>query len=235
MASLLSIIIPVYNHEKALKQALLSIAKQTYRPCEIIVVDDGGVPAVDSHVSMIGEGIPFRLIRQENKGAPAARNAGFRASKGEYVIFWDADVLGEPEMLQKMVDALTKNREASYVYSNFYFGKKKMPAQVFDAEVLKQRNYIHSTSLIRRADVVPWDETLKRFQDWDLWLTMLEQEKRGVWIPEYLFRVLPRKGGMSTWLPSFVYSWPWCLLPGIRKKVHAYKRAERIIADKHKK
>jgi glycosyltransferase involved in cell wall biosynthesis len=224
--SMISIIIPVYNHKKALTKALVSIAAQTYKNIEVIVVDDGSKSEIRNLKSEI------TLIRQENKGAPAARNAGFELSKGEYVIFWDADVVGEPEMLEKMVRALENNPEASFVYSNNYFGKKKMPSQQFNNVDIRQCNYIHSTSLIRRGAVVRWDESLKRFQDWDLWLTMSAQGKIGVWIDEYLFHI-GTGGTMSSWLPKCAYKKPWRWLPGVSKKVKRYEEARDVVMRKH--
>lgn len=235
---LISIIIPVYNHEEALQKALDSIVRQTEKNVEVIIVDDGSDVAVKCQMSNVN----CQVLRQAHSGAPAARNRGFRESKGEYVIFWDADVIAEPGMLQKMKTTLDAHPEASYAYSDFYFGRKKpfglahgkMPAQTFDPEALKKNNYINTTSLIRRSAAIPWDESLKRFQDWDLWLTMLEQGKTGVWIPEYLFRAIPHKGGISTWLPSFAYRAPWNGLPFIRKRARRYEEAKEMVRKKHR-
>lgn len=228
MQKLVSIIIPVYNHQDALERALASIQKQTYKDVEVIVVDDGS----DPEILIFNFQFPIKLLRQENMGAPVARNKGMELAKGDYVIFWDADVVAEPEMLGKMVHALEQNPEASFVYSNHYFGKKKMTGRVFDGDSLQKVNYIHSTSLIRRKDAVRWDESLKRFQDWDLWLTMADQGKSGVWIDEYLFRV-DTGGTMSSWLPSFAYRKPWSLLPGIRERVRKYELSRDIVRKKH--
>jgi glycosyltransferase involved in cell wall biosynthesis len=225
---MISIIIPVYNHQDALERALASIQKQTYKDIEVIVVDDGS----DPEIQISNFQFQIKLLRQENMGAPVARNMGMELAKGDYVIFWDADVVAEPEMLDKMVHALEQNPKASFVYSNHYFGKKKMTGRVFDIQSLQKINYIHSTSLIRRKDAVRWDESLKRFQDWDLWLTMADQGKSGVWIDEYLFRV-DTGGTMSSWLPSFAYRKPWSLLPGIRERVRKYERARDIVIQKH--
>ncbi|MEK7623152.1 MAG: glycosyltransferase family A protein [Patescibacteria group bacterium] len=229
---LISVIIPVYNHEAALKRSLASIAQQTYKEIEVVIVDDGSQSPIQSLVSNFQ--FPIIFIHQNHLGAPAARNRGFRESKGDYVIFWDADVIAEPDMLQKMYQTLQDHPGASFSYSNFYFGKKSMPAQTFNLQALQARNFIHSTSLIRREAVVSWDESLKRFQDWDLWLTMAEQGKTGIWIPEYLFRVLPRRGGMSTWLPSFCYGTPWKFLPWIRSIVKEYEKMRARVQEKHK-
>ena len=225
---MISIIIPVYNHQAALERALASIELQTCTDMEIIVIDDGSLQKLEAG-SWKRE---ISLVRQENKGAPAARNKGFELSKGEYVIFWDADVVGEPDMLEKMLQALEKNPEVSFAYSNFYFGKKKMQGQPFNSSTLKQNNYIHSTSLIRREAVVQWDESLKRFQDWDLWRTMAEQGKSGIWVDEYLFHV-DTGGTMSTWLPKCAYKKPWRWLPGIAGKVRKYEEARDVVLEKH--
>lgn len=224
----ISIIVPVYNRPKELALTLASIKKQTYTYTEIIIIDDGSTEAL--HVKhQLSNSI---FYRQENKGAPAARNKGFALSKGEYVIFWDGDAVGKPETIQKMYDALQEHPEASYAYCNFHFGNKKIPSQVFDAKALRQQNYIHTTSLIRRTDFFGFDESIKKFQDWDLWLTMLEQKKQGVWIDEFLFRILPG-GTISNWLPRFAYCTPWKWLPGIQRRVHMYEVAKKQIIKKH--
>ncbi|MBP9694825.1 MAG: glycosyltransferase family 2 protein [Candidatus Magasanikbacteria bacterium] len=228
---MISIIIPVYNHTKALFQSLFSVSKQTYKDFEVILVDDGSTDKFEFKTANFQ--FPIRIIRQEHLGAPAARNRGFRESKGDYVIFWDADVIADSSMLEKMVKALAHNPEASFVYSNFYFGHKKMPAKAFDIGTLKKNNYITTTSLIRRESAGQFDESLKRFQDWDLWLTLVEQGKHGIWIPEYLFRVLPHLGGMSFWLPSFAYKAPFKYLPFFRYRVAQYEAARQIVMKKH--
>ncbi len=231
MHNLISIIIPVYNHAGALNQALVSIARQTYEPIEVIIVDDGSKEKLD--IPSIKIGVYTKLIRQEHAGAPAARNRGLKEAKGEYVIFWDADVIAEPDMLEKMKHALDTNHHASFAYGNFLYGWKKMPAIAYDADLLKKRNYIHSTSLIRKKDAVQWDESLKRFQDWDLWLTMKEHHKTGVWVDDYLFVVLKHKNGISSWLPSFAYKKPWRYVPGIRGRVKKYEAARAVLKKKH--
>lgn len=235
MNPLISVIIPVYNRPHELLLTLQSIHDQTYRPLEIIMVDDGSSPEIATWKKQIENrigDIPFVLNRQVNQGAPAARNKGFQLSKGEYVIFWDADIIAQPSMLQRMQEALTTHEQASFAYSSFYFGNKKMPSQMFDGSSLKEKNYITTTSLIRRKDFFGFDTRLKRFQDWDLWLSLLEQKKEGIWIPDFLFQILPQ-GTMSNWLPAFAYRSPWKFFPFLRKKVKAYEEAKKIIVAKH--
>ena len=130
-------------------------------------------------------------------------------------------------MLEVMLSTLEKNPQASYAYSSFKYGFKIFKLWPFDAEKLKKIPYIHTTSLIRREFFPGWDENIKRLQDWDLWLTMLEQGRAGVWINKILFKA--RGGGtISSWLPSFAYK----LFPFL-ESVKKYKAAEEIIRKKH--
>jgi len=233
MNDLIHIIIPVYNHTRALRQALASIADQTYRPLQVTIVDDGSVPAVPDGVVPNFTDIFWEIIRQNNSGAPSARNRGLVTVSAPYVIFWDADVIAKPRMLSVLHDALGRHVEASYAYCNFTFGVKKMKARAFDLEELKKRNFIHSTSLLRLRDALSWDETLQRLQDWDYWLTLAKYKKTGVYVPENLFRVIPRKKGMSTWLPRFAYKAPFRYAPWVNKRVQAYEASKKIILQKH--
>lgn len=234
----ISVIVPVYNRVVVFGCALESIVKQTYRPLQIIVVDDGSSDDVKAVFEMFKEkysapDCSFQYIRQENNGAPAARNRGLTEAIGEYVIFWDADTIGKSAMLETMQDMLVKNPDASFVYSNFLLGRKLFRGKVFSHDELKKNNFITTMSLIRTKDVVKWDETLKRFQDWDLWLTMAEQGKKGLWVDEVLFEVKPG-GTMSSWLPSFVYKIPFRWLPGFSDKVKKYEKAKDVVVKKHK-
>ena len=226
MNPLISVIIPVYNHAKVLPQTIASIFKQTYRPLEIIIINDGSTDNFSEAVKELEE---VKIINQENKGAPTARNRGLSEAKGEYVIFWDADTLAKSQMLEKMYQALLNNPGAAYAYSSFCFGFKKMLSRPFSAEKLKELNYIDVTALIRRNQAVPFDQKIKRFQDWDLWLTMLEQNKTGIFVPEILYKkAVGVRQGISQWLPRFVYKLPWKI-----KAVKEYEAAREIVLQKH--
>ena len=117
---MISIIIPVYNQAKKLERCLTSLAKQTYKDLEIIIIDDGSKDDVMSHL----KNIKCKTIRQENLGAPAARNRGYKESRGEYLFFCDADSILKPMALEIILNVLVNHPEASYVYSNFYWGRK---------------------------------------------------------------------------------------------------------------
>ncbi len=226
---LISIIIPVYNRPEIFAHSLKSALDQDYPNTEIIVVDDGSVPAITVPQHLLSR---VRLFRQENNGAPAARNFGFSKSAGELVFFWDADVVAKKELLSTLQSALDKNLTKSYAYCDFTFGKKLMRAQPFSVEALRKNNYITTGALIRREDFPGFDESLIKFQDWDLWLTMLSKNKTGVYVPVCLFSI-ETGGTMSTWLPRCAYHAPWKYLPGIYSRVKKYEVAKKIIVTKH--
>jgi glycosyltransferase involved in cell wall biosynthesis len=102
---LVSIIIPVYNAEKHLAETIQSALSQTLANKEIIIVDDG---SVDNSVQIAKgfESDAVKIITQKNKGAAAARNAGLKIAKGDYIQFLDADDLLSPDKIQSQIACL---------------------------------------------------------------------------------------------------------------------------------
>lgn len=228
---MISIVIPCYQDSKAIGRCLESIFAQTEKDLEVIVVDDGSTDELQRALESWKGRVKF--IRQENRGGNAARNRGFDASIGEFVMFCDADMVLRPDALETFLSALSAHPGSSYAYSSFRFGWKTFRCGPFDADRLRKMNYISTASLIRREHFPRFDESLRRFQDWDLWLTMLEQGRIGVWVPESLFRAAVKQGGISAWLPSFVYRIPWNSLGWRPKRVVRYEEAADIIRKKH--
>lgn len=230
---MISLIIPVYNQAQKLLKTLASIETQTYVDYEVIIVNDGSTDRVEEVFSAYYKKLKtnnhYLFINQTNHGAPAARNRGYQEARGEYLLFCDADATLSPEALAILLGFLTNNTGCSYSYPSFYWGHKLFKVGTFDADKLRSGPYIHTMALIRRADFpkTGWDESIKKLQDWDLWLTMLEQGKTGYWVGQVLFKVEPG-GTISSWLPSFAYKlFPF--LPSVKK----YKTAIKIIKDKH--
>jgi glycosyltransferase involved in cell wall biosynthesis len=235
MTPIISVVIPVYNHADTIERSLFSLYRQACRSLlEVIVVDDGSTDNFNEVIQKIqtlswGKELHFKVISAEHKGASAARNRGMSESVGSFVIFWDADTIGTPTMIQEMYQTLSEHKEASYTYSQFRFGWKKIKSRPFNAAALHQHNYIDTTSLIRRGCVVKFDEKLKRFQDWDIWLTLLKKGQFGIFIPRVLYtKLVSPKKGISTWLPSFMHRLPWK-----SQAVMNYEAARQIIVDKH--
>lgn len=232
---MISIVIPVYNNPQKLKRALKSIVKQNYTDYEVIVVDDESAVALDNTINSFKKSISrLRSFRVKHGGANKARQYGAGVATGEYIIFWDDDVIAKPHMLETMLSTLRDHPEASYVYSSHIFGWKKFKLWPFDENRLKKMPYIHTTSLIRTKHFVGFDPEIKRMQDWDLWLSMLEKGYKGVFIPEYLFKVISG-GTMSLWLPKCFYSKPvrYLLPKFILKKTQKYDEAVEVIKRKH--
>jgi len=230
---MISIIIPVYNQAQKLAHTLASIAKQTFLDWELIVVNDGSTDNPEqvftNFVSNVKLDNRFIFLNQTNGGAPSARNHGWQKSQGDFLFFCDADAVLKNNALELLLDALNSNPDASYAYPSFNWGHKLFKVGEFDADRLKKEPYIHTMALIRRKDfpTVAWDESIKKFQDWDLWLTMLENSKYGIWVDQVLFTVTPG-GTISSWLPGFAYK----LMPFL-SSVKKYNEAKEIILKKH--
>lgn len=231
---MVSVIIPVYNQGKKLMDTLESLLKQSYEDFEIIIVNDGSSDDVESRFEGFIENHEIKqrimfLNNNKNLGAPASRNKGLEKSKGNYLLFCDADATLKPEALETMVSALDNNNDIDFVYSSFRWGRKLFKLEEFSLARLQEKPFIHTMSMLRR-EAVPvgaWDESLKKLQDWDFFLTVAENNKKGMFIDKVLFKVSPG-GTISSWVPGFFYKlFPF--LPVVKK----YNRAMKIVKNKH--
>ena len=100
----ISVVIPVYNGQAYLAETLDSVFAQTLPPHEVIVVDDGSTDASPEILRRYGDRIT--VIRQENQGVAAARNAGLARVTGEAIAFLDQDDLWPPDRNRQMAEAL---------------------------------------------------------------------------------------------------------------------------------
>ena len=108
--ALVSVIVPVYNTERYLRQCLESIVGQTHRALEVIIVDDGstdGSPDIEREFAEADGRV--RILTQENRFAGAARNNGMAQAHGDYLLFLDSDDWFEPEMVERMVASAREN------------------------------------------------------------------------------------------------------------------------------
>jgi len=110
-----SVIIPVFNGAKYLAEALQSVFSQMRRDYEVIVVNDG---STDDSIEICKQFPDVRIIHQENQGQSAARNAGVRHARGEYIAFLDQDDRWYPEKLARQVPILEEGPIYGMVYSN---------------------------------------------------------------------------------------------------------------------
>lgn len=117
---LVSIIVPVYNGEKYLRESLDSIISQTYSRIEIIVMDDASTDS--THAILESYGDTIRVIRQlQNRGIYANANDGIAMARGEYIAVYHADDVYEPAMVEREVAFLERYPEAGAVFSSLTF------------------------------------------------------------------------------------------------------------------
>jgi glycosyltransferase involved in cell wall biosynthesis len=108
-----SVIIPAFNGERYLEEALRSAVDQSLPPSEVIVVDDGSTDASAEIAESFGD--PVRCIRQSNTGVAGARNRGLSVAAGEFIAFLDHDDLWPREKLEVQVEALCANPDVGIV------------------------------------------------------------------------------------------------------------------------
>lgn len=129
---MISVVVPVYNKEKTIERCIKSISSQSYSDLEIIIVDDGSADKSGCICEKLSEhDNRIRIIRTENAGAVAARKKGIAIAKGDYIGFVDADDLIEPDMYERLFDAIRKSN-ADFVHSGFVLCKDDYSQPVID-------------------------------------------------------------------------------------------------------
>ena len=179
MKPLVSVIVPLYNAAPFIGEALESVIASTYRPMEVVVVDDGSTDNSLSIAQDIAKRHPeIKVLHQPNAGVSAARNHAIREAKGTFILPLDADDTISPTYIAHAVEAMKDDvrvvgSKAEYIGAKQ--GEWKLPN--YSPELLARRNMIPITSLFRKAD---WmrvggfcEEEIYR-EDWDFWLSMME-------------------------------------------------------------
>ena len=152
--ALASIIVPVYNGERFVAEALDSIFAQDYRPIEVIVVDDGSSDRTPEIVRSIGE---IRDLRHPNQGIAATRNAGIREAHGEFIAFLDADDVMLPDKLSVQIKYLSEHPAVGCVlcrHKIFLEPGTPMPAWLIPDRILGDPGGIAPLSaVVRRSSI----------------------------------------------------------------------------------
>jgi len=179
-----SVIIPAYNAERYIGEAIDSVLAQSHSDVECIVVDDGSTDRTAEIVGGYSDRV--RHIRQQNADRSAARNNGIAHATGKYISFLDADDLLLQGKLKEQVAFLEAHLEYDVVYSrvnyfrengkrNYYVVRRVTPAGDI-VPLLINTNFITMNSpLIRRAAVERvggFDVTFSRYEDWDFLLRL---------------------------------------------------------------
>lgn len=181
---MVSVIIPSFNRSRMLKEAIDSVLAQNFRDFELIVADDGSTDDTPDVLESYQENII--VIRQENRGVSAARNAGIAAASGEYLAFLDSDDLWLPGKLSEQVaffnsrpDALICQTEEIWIRNgkrvNPKLKHKKQSGMIFEPS-LHLCLVSPSAVMIKRSlfEIVGlFDESLPACEDYDLWLRII--------------------------------------------------------------
>jgi glycosyltransferase involved in cell wall biosynthesis len=189
-----SVVMPVYNAGRWLAQALDSVAAQTYRDRELVVVDDG---STEDRTRAILDAVARRpgvtIHRTENRGPALARNLGIERARGAYILPLDADDYLEPDFLAKTVPLLDADPTLDVAYTwvglvGSHHGVWRTGA--FSVKDLLVRCTIHVASLFRRelwAAVGGYDPRfVESCEDWDFWLGAAERGATARCVPEVL-------------------------------------------------
>ncbi len=202
---LASVIVPTFNRVGLLMETLDSIRRQTYRPIELIVVDDGSTDGTRNaiemwqHQHLDDRGFQLRYLFQVNAGAPAARNKGLVECQGEYIQFFDSDDLMHPDKLRLQIEAIcAQGCEWSGCQQMRFSGSVTRVIDETTAEqcrnVTPDRNVflaalctpvgIYRRELLRR--VGRWREDLRVMQDTEYMFRILVTSPKGAWVEQSL-------------------------------------------------
>ncbi|WP_144776638.1 glycosyltransferase family 2 protein [Marinobacter maritimus] len=210
MSDLVSVIIPVYNREHLVSQAIESVLAQTYKPVEIILINDGSTDGSLSVLRRFEALFPqqVRVIDQPNQGQILARNNGIQAARGEYIAFLDSDDLWLENKLERQIPLFEPG--VGLVYSGTeVIDEEGHTIRVESADVTITGN-IYPQLLIKNrmtgGTVVVSAEALKHVgafstdfkaaENWDLWLRISKvYSARAVRDPLLRYRV--HDGNMS--------------------------------------
>jgi len=211
---LVSIVIPTFNISKYIKETLDSALAQTYGNVEIVVVDDGSTDDTPSIVKKYGDQVRF-FRREENKGIPTTLNEGIQYSRGEYVLFFDADDVFMPTTIERAVHCFQNHPEVDFVYFKFLIfydqdGLEKSHEFVIDYPKMLDRsnfprfvkgNLLKFSQVMMRRKVfeegAAIDQSVWYGGDWDLWLQFLSKGYCGLLCDESLFYCRVHGGGLS--------------------------------------
>ena len=208
-----SVIIPTYNREKTISRCIDSVLKQTYKNIEIVIIDDcsnDNTEQIILNLSNNNDKIKYYKL-PNNKGACYARNYGIRKSTGDYIALLDSDDEWYAKKIEKQVTFLEENQHVDMVYclmetqkiDNTIVRKQIVLANPTNEAILKNllySNFIGMITIMLRKYVcerVKFDESLKRFQDWDFLLRICNVYKVAG-INEYLCKCYKQSNSITS-------------------------------------
>ncbi len=189
----ISVVIPSFNSSDFIEDALESVRRQSLSPFETIIIDDGSeddtTTVVNKYLSLYKD-FNAKLIRQENKKVAAARNAGIKEAKGEWIAFLDADDIWYENKLQKVAEALLDNNHIDLVCHDeiISLNGRKIRENIYGpfdnfSEILFKSCCLSTSAICaikkKIQEVGGFRENLEYYgtEDFDLWVRLAKASK----------------------------------------------------------
>lgn len=205
-----SVVMPSFNAERTVEQAIASVLSQTYREFELIVVDDCSTDGTYEIAARAGrDDKRVRLLRnKENQGVARSRNIGVQAARFEWVAFLDSDDMWRPEKLEKQVRLVGGNGVRSICFTGSTFMDEdarripyelSVPGEISRRELLKQNLISCSSVLVKKETLLqyPMHGDAMIHEDLATWLKILEKEDCAVGLNEPLLVYRVHKASKS--------------------------------------
>jgi len=215
-----SVVIPTFDRAHMISDALNSIVAQTYRPQEIVVIDDGSNDCTADMIERWQKDNTFEVrlkyLKQSNLGANSARNLGIKESSGDFIAFLDSDDLWHPFKLEKQMEVFCHDPAVGAVYC----GLQHVEAETGEVIELMRHSYLQgdileqmlvsdvtapTSTFVVRKDVFEqsgyFDVGLSARQDWDMWIRVASVCKIGC-VPEVLIDLRDHAGSRTATDPD---------------------------------
>jgi glycosyltransferase involved in cell wall biosynthesis len=184
-----SIVIPAFNTERYLDEAVESALAQTYRPLEVVLVDDGSTDGTPALVDRYRGRENVQTLHAENGGPARARNLGAHAARGAFLAFLDSDDVWQPTRIERCIARLDAEPGLAWVTADWYAIERGVVTQrrayrganalSFPADQLHgiaRENFCTNGAVIRRSAFERaggFDETIHGAEDYDLWIRLI--------------------------------------------------------------
>lgn len=185
---LVSVIIPIYNGQKYIKETVQSVLNQTYTELEILCIIDGTKDQSFAMIEELGDQ-RINIFEHENKGATYTRNRGLSLASGEYIIFLDQDDVIKPEFIQLAIQEMLRTGSTGVAVNGHVIDSQggiirrmyrvNKPKLTLDSLLKGNQMYTASQVLLKRklvSDIGGFDIQADQADDWDMWI---QQARRG--------------------------------------------------------
>lgn len=196
-----SIIVPCYNQAHFLNEALQSVLEQTYLDWECIIVNDGSSDnSEEIAINWTEKDTRFKYFHKENGGLANARNFGIQRAKHNIILPLDSDDKINKNLILEVINEFNNSQADIVHYDVEFFGEKKgvYPLPNYSYKKLLLRNTFIACTPFRKDNCLKiggYDEKLKSFEDWDLWIRMLNENSKVVKINKTLYYYRKHKEG----------------------------------------